>query len=170
MITDLMTLAADAPIIDAGRVLGTVGAGGCAFAGTVYLWTGTRPPKSKKAGVGDGAGGGAKTKQRRRIDSDEALWAGVATGTFYSAAGSIWSASDQISMSLAQSLTSGDLGAFGLGGVSLAVVALVRNRELAPGWAAITGIFASAVWGASGGIWGIPKWLILTGANAIGLT
>jgi hypothetical protein len=42
-------------------------------------------------------------------------------------------------------------------------------RELAPGKAAFIGIVAAGVWAQSGGIWGLPQALILTGAHAIRL-
>lgn len=163
MLIHIVTAApAQAPEITGGHLLGTVGAGGLALSLTAVLYLGIREPKTK-------AGGGTKTLLRRRLESDEATGVALVAGTLYSAAGSIWTTSDDVSLSLATVFTDGAFGEAGLGAVSLVCLAVTGMRKLSPGRAAIFGLFTAAIWGAAGGIWGIPEYLILRIAEALGL-
>lgn len=171
MLTEVLA-AAPAISIEGGRILGTVGAGGIATALTVVLVAGIREPKGAPAGPGGGgaaAGGGKKGRIRKRLTSDQAQWTGVAAGTFYMVAGSIWTIGANVSDAFAGMFTNGGFGTAGMGAVSLILGALMYFREMAPGKAALTGIVAAGVWAQAGGIWGLPQSLILTGAQAIGL-
>ena len=158
-----------APVtIEAGRILGSVGAGGIATALTVGMIAGIREPK----GGGAPAAGGAapkKGKIRKKLTSDQAQWTGVAAGTLYMAAGSLWTVGDQVSDAFSGLFTSGGFGDAGTGSVSLVLAAIMYFREMTPGKSAVTGIVAAGVWASAGGIWGIPQALILTGAGAIGI-
>lgn len=171
MFTSIMA-AAPAISVEGGRILGTVGAGGIATALTVILVAGIREPKGSPAAAGPGGtggGGGKKSRIRKRLTSDQAQWTGVAAGTFYMTAGSIWTIGRNVSDAFAGMFTNGGFGAAGLGAVSLVLAALMYFRELSPGKAALTGIVAAGVWAQAGGIWGLPQALILTGGHAIGL-
>jgi hypothetical protein len=169
-----MLAAAPAISVEGGKILGSVGAGAVACVLTLILWVGIREPKGGGAAAagapGAGGGGGKKSRIRKRLTSDQAQWTGVAAGTFYMVAGSIWTVGQQMSNAFASVFTNGGFGAAGLGGVSLLLAALMYFRELAPGKAALTGIIAAGVWAQAGGIWGLPQALILTGAGAIGAT
>jgi hypothetical protein len=167
-----MLAAAPAISVEGGKILGSVGAGAIATVLTLILWAGIRDPKGAAAGAGPaaGGGGGKKSRIRKRLTSDQAQWTGVAAGTFYMVAGSIWTVGRELSNAFASVFTNGGFGAAGLGGVSLLLAALMYFRELAPGKAALTGIIAAGVWAQAGGIWGLPQALILTGAGAIGAT
>lgn len=164
MIEHIMA-AAPAISVEGGRILGTVGAGGIATALTVILVAGIREPK----GGGIDGGSGKKTRIRKRLTPDQAQWTGVAAGTFYMGAGSIWTIGENVSDAFATVFTGGGFGTAGMGAVSLILAALMYFRELAPGKAALTGIVAAGVWAQAGGIWGLPQALILTGGHAIGL-
>ncbi|WP_329336122.1 hypothetical protein OG252_13190 [Streptomyces sp. NBC_01352] len=171
MISEVLA-AAPAVSVEGGKILGSVGAGAVATVLTLILWTGIREPKG---GGGDGpggkgGGGGKKSRIRKRLTSDQAQWTGVAAGTFYMVAGSIWTVGQNLSDAFASIFTGGGFGTAGMGGVSLLLAALMYFRELAPGKAALTGIIAAGVWAQAGGIWGLPQALILTGAQAIGAT
>ena len=158
--------------VEGGKILGTVGAGGIATALTVILVAGIREPKGASAAAGPGGaggGGGKKGRIRKRLTSDQAQWTGVAAGTFYMTAGSIWTIGRNVSDAFAGMFTNGGFGTAGMGAVSLVLAALMYFRELAPGKAALTGIVAAGVWAQAGGIWGLPQALILTGGHAIGL-
>lgn len=156
--------------VEGGRILGTVGAGGIATALTVILVAGIREPKGASAAAAGGAPtGGKKSRIRKRLTSDQAQWTGVAAGTFYMTAGSIWTIGRNVSDAFAGMFTNGGFGSAGLGAVSLILGSLMYFRELAPGKAALTGIVAAGVWAQAGGIWGLPQALILTGGHAIGL-
>lgn len=158
--------------VEGGRILGTVGAGGIATALTVILVSGIREPKGTPAGAGPGGtggGGGKKSRIRKRLTSDQAQWTGVAAGTFYMTAGSIWTIGRNVSDAFAVMFTNGGFGSAGMGAVSLILGSLMYFRELSPGKAALTGIVAAGVWAQAGGIWGLPQALILTGGHAIGL-
>ena len=159
--------AAPAVSIESGKILGSVGAGAIATVLTLILWIGIRDPKG---GGGDGGGGGKKSRIRKRLTSDQAQWTGVAAGTFYMVAGSIWTVGENLSDAFASVFTGGGFGTAGMGGVSLLLAALMYFRELAPGKAAVAGIIAAGVWAQAGGIWGLPQALILTGAQAVGAT
>lgn len=162
--------AAPAISVEGGRILGSVGAGGIATALTVILFAGIREPKGAGAGAGPGGGGGGKKSRiRKRLTSDQAQWTGVAAGTLYMTAGSIWTIGTNVSNAFSGMFTNGGFGTAGPGAVSLGLAALMYFRELAPGKAAITGIVAAGVWAQAGGIWGLPQALILTGAHAIGV-
>lgn len=164
--------AAPAISVEGGRILGTVGAGGIATALTVILVAGIREPKGTPAAAGPGgagAGGGKKGRIRKRLTSDQAQWTGVAAGTFYMTAGSIWTIGRNVSDAFAGMFTNGGFGTAGMGAVSLILGSIMYFRELAPGKAALTGIVAAGVWAQAGGIWGLPQALILTGGHAIGL-
>ena len=169
-----MLAAAPAISVEGGKILGSVGAGAVACVLTLILWVGIREPKGGGAAAGGApggtGGGGKKSRIRKRLTSDQAQWTGVAAGTFYMVAGSIWTVGQQLSNAFASVFTNGGFGAAGLGGVSLLLAALMYFRELAPGKAALTGIIAAGVWAQAGGIWGLPQALILTGAAAIGAT
>jgi hypothetical protein len=160
--------------VEGGKILGTVGAGGIALVLTLILWAGIREPKGGAGGGGGGpkgaGGGGKKSRIRKRLTSDQAQWTGVAAGTFYMVAGSIWVVGENLSNAFANVFTGGGFGTAGMGAVSLLLAALMYFRELAPGKAAVTGIIAAGVWAQAGGIWGLPQALILTGAQAIGAT
>jgi hypothetical protein len=157
--------------VEGGKILGAVGAGGIATVLTLILWVAIREPKGGGGGGGDGAGGGGKKSRiRKRLTSDQAQWTGVAAGTFYMVAGSIWTVGENLSDAFASVFTGGGFGTAGLGAVSLLLAALMYFRELSPGKAAFTGIIAAGVWAQAGGIWGLPQALILTGAQAIGAT
>jgi hypothetical protein len=164
--------AAPAVTVEGGRILGTVGAGGIALALTVILIAGIRDPKGAPAAAGPGgatSGGGKKGRIRKKLTSDQAQWTGVAAGTFYMAAGSIWTIGRNLSDAYAGIVTNGGWGNAGMGAASLVLAALMYFRELAPGKAALCGIVAAGVWAQAGGIWGLPQALILTGGHAIGL-
>lgn len=171
MFTHIMA-AAPGISVEGGKILGTVGAGGIATALTVILVAGIREPKGASAAAspgGTGGGGGKKSRIRKRLTSDQAQWTGVAAGTFYMTAGSIWTIGRNVSDAFAGMFTNGGFGSAGMGAVSLVLAALMYFRELAPGKAALTGIIAAGVWAQAGGIWGLPQALILTGGHAIGL-
>lgn len=171
MYTSIMAAPAAAVGIEGGKILGSVGAGGIAIVLTLILWTGIRDPKGGGGGGPKGEGGGGKKSRiRKRLTSDQALWVGVAAGTFYMVAGSIWVIGKNLSDAFASVFTGGGFGTAGLGAVSLILACLMYFRELSPGKAAITGIIAAGVWAQAGGIWGLPQALILTGAHAIGAT
>jgi hypothetical protein len=162
--------AAPAVSVEGGRILGTVGAGGIATALTVVLVAGIREPKGAPAdGLKGGGGGGKKSRIRKRLTSGQAQYTGVAAGTLYMTAGSIWTIGQNVSDAFATVFTGGGFGSAGLGAVSLGLGAVMYFRELSPGKAALTGIVAAGVWAQAGGIWGLPQALILTGAHAIGL-
>lgn len=163
-------LAAPAVSVEGGRILGSVGAGGIALALTVILLAGIREPKGAPASAGPGGagGGGKKGRIRKRLTSDQAQWTGIAAGTFYMVAGSIWTVGKNLSDAFASVFTGGGFGSAGMGAVALLLAALMYFREMAPGKAACTGILAAGVWAQAGGIWGLPQALILTGAHAIG--
>lgn len=165
-------LAAPAAVgIEGGKILGSVGAGGVALVLTMILWTGIRDPKGGGGGGPKGEGGGGKKSRiRKRLTSDQAQWTGVAAGTFYMVAGSIWMVGKNLSDAFASVFTGGGFGTAGLGAVSLLLACLMYFRELSPGKAAFTGIIAAGVWAQAGGIWGLPQALILTGVHAIGAT
>ncbi|KAB7850349.1 hypothetical protein FRZ00_05990 [Streptomyces mobaraensis] len=157
----IVIAAADGSLhIESGRLLGSVGSGGVALALTGVLITGIREPKG---------GGGKTSKIRKRLTSDQAQWTGVAAGTCYITAGSIWTASGSVSDAFARLFTSGAFGTVGLGAVSALLAGLMYFRELAPARAAVTGIIAAGVWAQAGGIWGLPEALVLTGAHAAGV-
>lgn len=167
MITDML---AAAPAVQGSRILGTVGAGGIATVLTLILWLGIREPKTAAAGGGPaGAGGGKKGRIRKRLTSDQAQWTGVAAGTFYAIAGSIWTVGQHLSDAFASVFTNGGFGDAGPGAVSLLLGALMYFREMTPWRAALVGIIAAGVWAQAGGIWGLPQALILAGGHAIGV-
>ncbi|MGV9987747.1 hypothetical protein [Streptomyces olivaceus] len=159
--------AAPAISVEGGKILGSVGAGGIALALTAVLVAGIREPKSAGGGPG-GSGGGKKGRIRKKLSSDQAQWTGVAAGTFYMAAGSIWTVGENVSDAFSGMFTGGGFGTAGTGSVALLLAAIMYFRELSPGKAALTGIVAAGVWASAGGIWGLPEALILTGANAVG--
>lgn len=165
--------AAPAVTVAGGRVLGSIGAGGIATVLTLILWLGIREPKGGGGGGTPGAqggGGGKKGRIRKRLTSDQAQWTGVAAGTFYMVAGSIWTVGKNLSDAFATVFTGGGFGTAGMGAVSLLLAALMYFREMAPWRAALVGIVAAGVWAQAGGLWGLPQALILTGAHAIGAT
>ncbi|MFI1165620.1 hypothetical protein ACH4UM_18895 [Streptomyces sp. NPDC020801] len=170
MITDMLA-AAPSISVQGGRILGSVGAGGMATALTLFLWAGIREPKGAAAASGPGGagGGGKKGRIRKRLTSDQAQWVGVAAGTFYMTARSFWTVGQNLSHAFASVFTNGGFGAAGLGAVSLILAGLMYFRQMAPGWAALTGIVAAGVWAQAGGIWGLPQALIITGGHAIGV-
>jgi len=167
MFTHIMA-AAPAISVEGGRILGSVGAGGIALALTAILVAGIREPKGGGGGAPGTGGGGKKGRIRKRLTSDQAQWTGVAAGTFYMTAGSIWTVGKNLSDAFATVFTGGGFGAAGMGAVSLLLAALMYFRELAPGKAAFVGVLAAGVWAQAGGIWGLPQALILTGAHAMG--
>ncbi|MGW3491972.1 hypothetical protein [Streptomyces sp. NPDC001054] len=138
------------------RVVGSVGMGGLATALTIGMVAGIREPKGKG-------------KLRKKLDSTQASVLGVAAGTCYMAAGSIWTVGESLSDGFAQIFTGGGFGAAGLGAVSLALALVMYFREARPGAAALTGILAAGVWAQAGGIWGLPQALLLTGVHAVGM-
>lgn len=176
MITQFMA-AAPAISVEGGRILGTVGAGGIATALTVILVAGIREPKGGGAApaVGKGKGGGApsgggkKSRIRKRLTSSQAQWTGIAAGTFYMTAGSVWTIGRSLSDAYAGMVTNGGWGEAGMGSAALILAAIMYFIELSPGKAAFTGIVAAGVWAQAGGIWGLPQALILTGGHAVGL-
>lgn len=172
MIEHLITTAAPAAVsIDGGQILGTVGAGGIATALTVALIAGTRGGGAAPAAAGGAPGsGGKKSRIRIRLTSHQALTLGITAGTFYMTAGSFWAVGRQISDAFTGMFTGGGFGPFGVGGVALLLGGLVYFREFSPGKSAALGVLVAGVWAAAGGIWGLPQALILTGAQAIGLT
>ncbi|MYZ35849.1 MULTISPECIES: hypothetical protein [unclassified Streptomyces] len=163
---DLIVTAA--PItIESGRILGSVGSGGIAIALTTVLVAGIREPKGSAA-----AAGGAPSKKgkiRKRLTSDQAQVLGITAGTFYMAAGSIWTVGGQLSDAFSGLITNGGFGAAGTGAVSLVLAGIMYFREMTPGKSALTGILSAGVWASAGGIWGTPQALILTGAAALGI-
>ena len=169
MFTHIMA-AAPAVSIEGGKILGAVGAGAIATVLTLILWIGIRDPKGGGGDGPGGKGGGKKSRIRKRLTSDQAQWTGVAAGTFYMVAGSIWTVGENLSDAFASVFTGGGFGTAGMGGVSLLLASIMYFRELAPGKAAVTGIIAAGVWAQAGGIWGLPQALILTGAQAVGAT
>ncbi|MEV6674583.1 hypothetical protein [Streptomyces sp. NPDC051162] len=149
-----------------GQLLGSVGSGGVAIALTGVLIAGIRQPKG--SGAPEGVGNGKKGRIRHRLTSEQAQWTGVAAGTCYTVAGSIWTNAGDLSNAFASVFTSGGFGTAGLGAVSTLLAGIMYFRELAPARAAWTGIIAAGVWAQAGGIWGLPEAVILTGAHAIG--
>ncbi|MFJ3699663.1 hypothetical protein ACIPW9_37025 [Streptomyces sp. NPDC090052] len=138
------------------KVVGSVGMGGLATALTIGMVAGIKDPK--------GAG-----KIRRKLDSTQATVMGVAAGTCYMAAGSIWTVGASVSNGFAQIFTGGGFGTAGMGAVSLLLALVMYFREARPGAAALTGILAAGVWAQAGGIWGLPQALVLTGVHAVGM-
>ncbi|WP_435246364.1 hypothetical protein [Streptomyces sp. NRRL F-5630] len=163
-----ITLAAEAINIDGGRLLGTVGAGGIAIALTGILIAGIREPKGAAAAPG-ASGGGKKGRLKKKLTPDQAEWTGVAAGTLYAVAGSIWTVTGDISEAFTDMFTNGGWGEAGSGAVSLLLAGIMYFREMTPGKSALTGILAAGVWAQAGGIWGLPQFLVLTGAHAIGI-
>lgn len=161
--------AAPAISVQGGKILGTVGAGGIATALTVVLVAGIREPKGGGGAGPGGGGGGKKGRIRKKLTSDQAQWTGVAAGTLYMTAGSIWTVGGNLSDAFATVFTGGGFGTAGMGAVSLGLAALMYFREMAPGKAAFTGILAAGVWAKAGGLWGLPQALILTGGHALGI-
>ncbi|MFD7718996.1 hypothetical protein [Streptomyces sp. NPDC059814] len=143
--------------IEGGKILGSVGSGGLAIGLTAVLVAGIREPKK----------GG---KVRRKLSPTEASVVGVTAGTFYMAAGSIWTTGGDLSDAFSSVFTGGAFGAAGLGGVSLFLAAVMYFREMRPGFAALTGIVAAGVWAQAGGIWGLPQSVLLTTAGALGVS
>ncbi|WP_371631853.1 hypothetical protein OG892_39730 [Streptomyces sp. NBC_00341] len=143
--------------IEGGKILGSVGSGGLAISLTAVLVAGIREPKK----------GG---KVRRKLSGTEASVVGVAAGTAYMAAGSIWTYGGDFSDAFSSVFTGGAFGAAGLGAVSLFFAAVMYFREMRPGYAALTGIVAAGVWAQAGGIWGLPESVILTTAGALGVS
>ncbi|NUS83685.1 MAG: hypothetical protein HOY75_13295 [Streptomyces sp.] len=166
----IIVAAAPAVSVEGGKILGSIGAGGIALALTLILWVGIREPKGGGGGKDGSGGGGKKSRIRKRLTSDQAQWTGVAAGTFYMVAGSIWVVGKNLSDAFASVFTGGGFGTAGMGAVSLLLASLMYFRELSPGKAAFTGIIAAGVWAQAGGIWGLPQALILTGAQALGAT
>jgi hypothetical protein len=162
--------AAPAVSVEGGKILGSVGSGAIATVLTLILWIGIRDPKGGGGSQKGEGGGGKKSRIRKRLTSDQAQWTGVAAGTFYMVAGSIWTVGENLSDAFASVFTGGGFGTAGMGGVSLLLASLMYFRELAPGKAAVAGIIAAGVWAQAGGIWGLPQALILTGAQAVGAT
>lgn len=169
MIEHIVTAAAPAISVEGGRILGSVGAGGIATALTVILIAGIREPKGGGGAGPGGGGGGKKGRIRKKLTSDQAQWTGVAAGTFYMTAGSLWTVGKSVSDAFSGMFTNGGFGASGMGGVALLLAGIMYFRELTPGKAAVTGIVAAGVWAQAGGIWGLPQALILTGAHAVGV-
>jgi hypothetical protein len=170
VIEHIIIAAAPAAVsIDGGRILGTVGAGGIATALTVALVAGTRGGGAAPTAGGPPGGGGKKSRIKVRLTPHQAEVLGLATGTFYMAAGSFWAVGRQVSDAFVSMFTSGGFGPFGVGGVALLLGSLAYFREFSPGKSAVLGGLTAGVWAAAGGIWGLPQALILTGAHAIGL-
>lgn len=168
MFTHIMA-AAPAISMTGGQILGTVGAGGIATALTLILFAGIREPKGGGGAAPAGGGGGKKGRIRKKLTSDQAQWTGVAAGTFYMVAGSIWTVGKNLSDAFATVFTGGGFGTAGMGAVSLLLASIMYFRELTPGKAAFTGVVAAGVWAQAGGVWGLPQALILTGAHALGI-
>ncbi|MGK5500510.1 hypothetical protein [Streptomyces sp. URMC 125] len=139
------------------KIVGSVGMGGLATALTVGMVAGIKEPK------------GGKGKIRRKLDSTQASVLGVAAGTCYMGAGSIWTVGEGLADGFASVFTNGGFGHAGLGAVSLVLAAVMYFREARPGAAAFTGVLAAGVWAQAGGIWGLPQALILTGVQAMGM-
>lgn len=139
-----------------GKIAGSVGMGGLALVLTVIMVAGIKEPKNGKI--------------RRRLTSNQASILGVAAGTCYMSAGSIWTVSGGLSSGFASIFTNGGFGAAGMGAVSLLLAAVMYFREARPGAAAFTGVLAAGVWAQAGGIWGLPQALVLTGVRALGLS
>ncbi|MFB6710641.1 hypothetical protein ACFCW6_38800, partial [Streptomyces sp. NPDC056333] len=94
------------------RIAGSVGMGGLATALTVGMVAGIKEPKK----------GG---KVRRKIDSNTAAVMGLAAGTCYLTAGSIWTVSEDVSTAFASVFTGGGFGTAGMGAVSLILGAVL---------------------------------------------
>lgn len=75
---------------------------GIATALTVILVAGIREPKGSGGAPG---GGGKKGRIRKKLTSDQAQWTGVAAGTLYMTAGSIWTVGGNLSDALATVFT-----------------------------------------------------------------
>ncbi len=158
---DALTTLAAAPVGIQGPLLGSVGAGGIAVALTGAMIAGIREPKGAE-------GGGKKGKIRKKLTSSQASLMGVSAGTFYMTAGSVWTAGEQVSDSLASVITDGGFGTAGTGAVSALLGLLMYFREMKPGMAAVVGIISASVWASAGGIWGLPEALLLHVAAALG--
>lgn len=169
---DFVTAAAPAISVEGGRILGSVGAGGIATVLTIVMIAGIREPKGRAAAPGGppSAAAGKKGKIRKKLSSDQAQWTGVAAGTFYMAAGSFWTVGAQLSNAYSGVITNGGFGTAGLGAAALVLAAIMYFRELPAGLAAFTGVIAAGVWAQAGGIWSLPRALILTGASALGIS
>lgn len=162
-------MAAPAISVEGGKILGSVGAGGIALALTGALIAGIREPKGAAAAGPGGGGSSKKSRIRKKLTSDQAQWTGVAAGTLYMTAGSIWTVGEDVSDAFSGIFTNGGFGAAGTGAVSLLLASIMYFRELTPGKAAFTGILSAGVWAQAGGIWGLPEAVILTGAGAVGI-
>lgn len=169
---DLAATTAPAISVQGGRILGSVGAGGIATALTIVMIAGIRKPKARAAAPGGppSAAANKKGKIRKELSSDQAQWTGVAAGTFYMAAGGFWTVSAQLSNAYSGVITNGGFGTAGLGAASLVLASIMYFRELPPGLAAFTGVIAAGVWAQAGGIWSLPRALILTGGSALGIS
>ncbi|MGW1306503.1 hypothetical protein ACWD5R_43685 [Streptomyces sp. NPDC002514] len=137
------------------KIVGSVGMGGLATALTVGMVAGIKEPK--------------KGKIRRKLESNQAAVLGVAAGTCYMGAGSIWTVGESLSSGFAQIFTNGGFGTAGMGAVSLLLGAVLYFREPRPGGAAFLGVLTAGVWAQAGGIWGLPEALVLTGVHAVGM-
>lgn len=144
MFEHIETAQALAAGIEGGKILGSVGSGGLAIGLTAVLIAGIREPKK----------GG---KVRRKLTPTEASVVGIAAGTCYMAAGSIWTTGKDLSEAFAGIFTDGDFGATGMGGVALFLGALLYFREMRPGFAAVTGIVTAGVWAQAGGPGDCPR-------------
>ncbi|MGW1980828.1 hypothetical protein [Streptomyces sp. NPDC001889] len=144
-----------------GRLLGSVGYGGLATALTAGMVAGIKEPKGKE--------GKKVGTQRRKLSSSEASVMGLIAGTFYIAAGSIWTVGPEVSEAFASVFTSGAFGQTGMGGVALIMSVILYFRAPAPGKAAIMSIILAGVCASAGGIWGLPEYALLLLAGKLGL-
>lgn len=135
--------------IQGGQILGSIGAGGAAFAVTVLLVVGVRG------------------KNKIRFDADQAVMVGLIAGTLYVTAASIWSTPGDISLALAQSIQGGISGGAGMGAIALVMVIVVYGIKLKPRTSALFGIAAPPIWGAAGGIWGIASTTLAGALNQV---
>ncbi|MGV4930292.1 hypothetical protein [Streptomyces sp. HJ7] len=146
--SQLITLASGGGI-QAGQILGTIGAGGAAVAMTAFLVLSVRG------------------KHRLKLSADQAAIAGLIAGTLYATAAGVWSAPGNITKGLAGAFQHGIAGNVGMGAVAVVLVLVVYGCKLRPRTAALYGIAAASIFGAAGGIWGVVSTTLASALNQV---
>lgn len=138
--------------VQAGHVLGTLGASGAALAVTVILVMGVRG------------------KHRLKFDPMQAAIVAFVAGTLYAAAAEIWSTPGDITMALTQAVQGSVGGNVGMGAIAVIITVTIYGAKLKTRTSAFLGIAAATVYAAAGGIWGIlPTVLASTMNHALGV-
>ncbi len=135
-----------------GHIFGALGAGGIAFVLTVGLVLGVRG------------------KGNHRFSHEHAGVLGFITGTLYTAAGQLWAAPQNLTDSLAATVTGpdGPLGDVGMGAVALGLFLWWWLGKPRPAKAALLGVASGSLAAAAGGAFGIASALVLTLAGHFG--